>query len=438
MNVYFSSLLFCAFFTFLGSYSSAQSSKDEDYVTKNLKYDNFTYKPNIRTVQFHKVGFEYLPPIIQLNGGQQLELNFDDLDGEHKQYSIAFAFCNSDWSPSNLMVSEYLAGHHEINLINFTFSRNTFQKYTYYNILFPLNNVSFTKSGNYIVYVYENGNPEDLVLSRRFMVYDDKAKIDVTVRQPIAGEKQFNQQQIDFKVSGSNYVLNNPFKDLHVVVMQNHRWDNAVTDIKPTFLTGNTVEYSLNDALIFDGGNEFRYFDIRSTRFLTERVQEFYRDPDYTMNAVIMNEENKKNKPYLFYNDINGEYLIRNSETTGDQDIEADYVKVHFFIPYLEPETKGNFYLLGRVTDWRMNKTSKLTYNEKRFGYETTLYIKQGYYNYTYVLSNDDTGIGDHSIIDGSHFDTENEYDILVYHRQFGTYYDQLIGYRHFNSFKRE
>jgi hypothetical protein len=139
----------------------------------------------------------------------------------------------------------------------------------------------------------------------------------------------------------------------------------------------------------------------------------------------------------LFYNDINGEYLIRNTETTGHPDTEADYVEVHFFLPYAEPEPKGNFYILGRLTDWRMNKNSKMTYNEKRFGYETSLYLKQGYYNYMYVLSGDDYKGGDHSIVDGSHFDTENEYDILVYHRQFGTYHDQLIAHKRFSSFKR-
>jgi len=416
----------------------AQNETEEDYVTQTLKYDNYTYKPNIRTVQFHQVGFEYLAPIIDLHGADQLELNFDDLDSEHKQYSIAFAYCNSDWSPSNLMVSEYLEGYYEINLNNnFSYSMNTFQKYTYYNIIFPLNNVRFTKSGNYVVYVYENGDRQNLVLSRRFMVYDSKAKIEASVRQPIAGEKQFNQQQIDFKVTGVNYLLNNPYKDLHVVIMQNHRWDNAVMDIKPTFLSGNSVEYSLIDACIFNGGNEFRYFDVRSTRFLTERVKELYRDQNYRMHAVVMNEENRKNKPYLFYNDINGEYLIRNTETTGHPDTEADYVEVHFFIPYPEPEPKGNFYILGRLTDWRMNANSKMTYNEKRYGYETTLYLKQGYYNYMYVLSGDDYKGGDHTIIDGSFFDTENEYDILVYHRQFGTYHDQLIAHKRFSSFKR-
>lgn len=425
-------LMLCAL---LPAFAGAQ---EEDYVVQILKYDNVTYKEHIRTIQFHEAGAEYLAPIIDLGGKEQLELNFDDLEGGHKQYSIAFAYCNADWTPSNLMMSEYLDGYHEINLNNnFSYSMNTFQKYTYYHITFPQNLVRFTKSGNYLVYVYEDGDKNNLVLSRRFMVYDSKAKIEATVRQPVGGDDSFGKQQIDFKVTGINYQLNNPYKDLHVVIMQNHRWDNAAMNISPSFLTGNTVEYSMNDACTFNGANEFRYFDIRSTRFLTERVKELYRDESYKMHAVIQNEELKKNKPYLFYNDINGEYLIRNTETTGNMDTEADYVEVHFFLPYPEAESKGNFYIMGRLTDWRMNQNSKMRYNEKRFGYEASLYLKQGYYNYTYVLSQDGEKGGDQSIVEGNHFDTENEYDILVYHRQFGTYHDQLIGRMKFSSFRR-
>ncbi|HQQ94521.1 MAG TPA: DUF5103 domain-containing protein [Bacteroidia bacterium] len=426
----FCALCFC-------SYKGLAQEGDDDYVNQGLRYDNFTYKTSIRTVQFHHQSSEYALPILELGSGEQLQLNFDDLDGDHKLYSISFVYCNADWSPSTLMISETMEGYYDININTFSYSMNTVQKYTYYSIVFPQNYLRFTKSGNYIVYVYEGGDKKNLVLSRRFLVYDNKASIDVSVRQPIAGDKQFSQQQIDFTVSGINYTLNNPYRDVYVVLQQNHRWDNAVMGVKPTFINGNSLEYSLNDACIFDGGNEFRYFDIRSTRFLTERVKEIYRDQSYKFHAVLINETNRRNMPYLFYNDIDGEYEIMNSETYGHPETEADYVDVHFFLPYPDPETKGNFYIMGRLSDWRMNRASKLTYNPQRFGYETVLNLKQGYYNYCYVFSSDDKKGGDQGLVEGNYWDTENTYDILVYHRQFGTYYDQLIGHRKFSSFKR-
>lgn len=426
------------FFLLLASPFLNSQSETEDYVNDNvLRYDDYIYKPSIATVQFHEGSWDYAPAIIPLGGAEQLELSFDDLDGDQKRYSLSFIHCNADWTPSDLMITEYLNGYLDLNILNFSFAMATMQKYTHYTINFPTQNLQFTKSGNYIVYVYLNGDKDDLVLSRRFMVYDSKVTIGGTFRQSIGGDDQFNKQHIDFNITPRNYDLNNPYRDMKVVLLQNNRWDNAVTDIKPTFIHGTQLVYSLDDASTFNGGNEFRYFDTRSLRFLTERVKEIYRDESYKNHVVLYPDEIRSTKPYLFYNDFNGNYLIRNRETAGNMDIEADYVYVDFFLPYPKPEANGNFYIMGRLTDWRMNKLSKMTYNYNRSGYEARLYLKQGYYNYIYVLSNDSKKGGDETITEGNHWDTENDYGIFVYHRKFGTTYDQLVGFAKMNSLRK-
>lgn len=411
---------------------------DDDYVNDNvLKYDDYTYKSNIKTVQMFESSWEFSAPLINLNGEEQLKLSFDDLDGDVKQYSLTFVHCNADWTPSDLMISEYLNGFFDLNIINYTFSMNTLQKYTHYSVLFPQTNIKFSKSGNYILYVYQAGDKKDLVLSRRFMVYDSKVTVASTFRQSNSGDDQFNKQHIDFTIYNSGYDITNPFVDMKVVLTQNNRWDNAVTNIKPTFMGNNQFTYSLDDASTFNGGNEFRYFDIRSTRMYTERVKEIYKDENLKNHVVLYPDELRSAKTYLFYNDFNGNFLIKNRESQGDPDSESDYVYVDFFMPYPNPESAGNFYVMGKLTNWRMNKTSMLTYNYKRFGYEARLYLKQGYYNYMYVLSNDTKKSGDETVTEGNHWDTENDYCIYVYHRKIGTYYDQLIGYKKLNSLKK-
>jgi hypothetical protein len=341
------------------------------------------------------------------------------------------------------MVSEFMTGFFDLNLLNFNYAVNTAQKYTHYSIVFPMagtqQNTQFTKSGNYVMYVYAEGNTSNIVLSRRFMVYDNKVSVSSTLRQPIGGGQQYNRQQIDFTISSAGYNMTNPYKDMKVVLIQNNRWDNAVTGMQPTFVNGSQFIYSLDEASTFNGGNEFRYFDIRSVRFLTERVQNIYRDENdqYKVRAVLYPDELRATKPYLFYNDFNGNFLIKNRETLTDNDVEGDYVYVDFFLPYANPVSTGNVYIMGKLTDWRMNRNSKMTYNYKRFGYEAQLRLKQGYYNYIYVLSDDTKKGGDETAIEGNHWDTENDYYILVYHRKFGTYYDQLVGYKKFNSLKK-
>jgi hypothetical protein len=412
-------------------------AQDEDYANDNvLKYDDYIYKPGIRTVQFHESSWDYAAPVISLRSNELLQLSFDDMDADQKQYSVSFVHCNADWTPSNLMQGEYLNGYYDLNFLNFSFSMNTLQKYTHYTIQFPQQGLQFTKSGNYLLYVYLNGDKNNLVLTRRFMLFDEKVMMTANMRQAI-GTDQYKKQQLDFTISSQNYDITNPNRDMKVVLMQNNRWDNAVTDIKPTFMNGNQLVYSLDESSTFNGGNEFRYFDCRSLRFLTEKVKDIYRDENFKNHVVLYPDEIRATKPYLFYNDFNGSFLIRNRESAGNMDIEADYVYVDYFLPYNTPEAGGNFYVMGKLTDWRMNKLSKMTYNYVRNGYEAKLYLKQGYYNYIYVLSSDQKKGGDETITEGSHWDTENDYYILVYHRKFGQYYDQLIGYKKMNSLRR-
>jgi hypothetical protein len=429
-------LVFFILLPFLGL--SQTHPPEDDYVNDNvLRYDDYSYKPTIKSVQFHESTWDYAPPVIRMNSGEQVELSFDDLDGDKKQYFVTFVHCNADWTPSDLMVTEYINGFPELNIINFSYSMNTFQKYTHYDIKFPQPSMHFTKSGNYLVYVYTESDKKEIALSRRMLLYDNKVNIGANFRQPIGGGQQYNKQHIDFTITSSGYDLNNPYRDMKVVLTQNNRWDNAVTDIKPTFMNGNQFIYSLDDASTFNGGNEFRYFDTRSLRFLTERVKNIYRDNELKNHVELYKDENRRSKPYLFYQDFNGNFVIRNREAQGNMDLEADYVYVHFFLPYNVPESKGNFYVMGKLTDWRMNKTSRMTYNYTLLGYEATLYIKQGFYNYQYVLSNDSNRGGDETVTEGNHWDTENDYNIYVYHRKFGTYYDQLIGYAKLNSLQR-
>ncbi|MFO0356912.1 MAG: DUF5103 domain-containing protein [Sphingobacteriaceae bacterium] len=433
-NVY---KLFLFFGLILGT-TKLLAQTEEDYVNDNtLRYDDHAYKSYIKTVQLHGTEWEFSPPLIEMNSGNQLELSFDDLEGDQKQYSLTFVHCNADWTPSDLMTMEYMDGFFDLNIINFNFSINTLQKYTHYSMVFPTSTVKFIKSGNYIVYVYANGDKNDLILSRRFMVFENKVNIGASLRQTIGGDNQYNKQQIEFTVGYPGLKVVNPAKDIKIYVTQNYRWDNALTNMAPTFYGPNEITYSMNDAAIFNGGNEFRFFDMRSLRVYSERVKDMYKDENSKNHVVLTNEENRAVKQYIFQNDINGGFLIKNRDIKGNQDIEADYAYVDFFLPYPNPETQGNFYVMGKLTDWRMNNTSKMTYNYKRFGYECKLYLKQGYYNYILLLSEDGKKAGDETKTEGNHWDTENDYTILVYYRQVGMYYDQLVGIRKLNSLKR-
>lgn len=413
-------------------------AQDDDYVNDNqLRYEDYIYKPNIKTAQLYESTWEFSMPIIKHNSGEQLLLGFDDLDADKKQYSMSIIHCDAKWNPSDLMISEYVQGFFDLNIINFSFSINTLQKYTHYSILFPTSNMQLTKSGNYIVYVYQDGDKNKPVLSRRFMVYDEKISVIGNIKQAVGNDEQYEKQHLDFSIVNTTYNITNSYVDMKVVLTQNYRWDNAVYDIKPTFNTPTQLTYSLDDASTFNGGNEFRYFDTRSLRTYTERVNRIYKDSLNKNRVELMSDPNRSFLNYIFYNDINGSFLIKNKDLATNQDIEADYAWVNFFMPFDNPSPEGNFYVLGKLTNWKLDKGNRMTYNYKRLGYECSLYLKQGYYNYIYAFITDKSKAGDETLTEGNHWETENDYIVYVYHRARGTYYDQLIGMRKFNSRKQ-
>ena len=428
---------FKLFFVFILLSTSPILAQD-DYVNDDqLRYEDWVYKSSIKTALLHESSWDNAAAILPLNGIEKLELSFDDLDADKKNYSISFVHCNANWEPSDLMNSEYMVGFFEANILNFAYSTVTLQKYTHYSVLFPQTNMQFSKSGNYIVYVYLDNNKDKLILTKRFMIFEDKITVVANIRQAIGNDEQYEKQHIDFSILNGAYELTNPFTDLKVIITQNNRWDNAINNIKPTFVEPRQLTYSLDDKSTFTGGNEFRYFDTRSLRTYTERVESIYKDSSYKYNLVLKRDEPRSYKTYSYYNDLNGGYLIKNQDAVGSPDTEADYVMVHFFLAYDNAQSEGNFYVLGKLTDWRLGKSNRMTYNYKRFGYECDILMKQGYYNYTYVFLKDKQKSGDETLTEGSHWETENDYAIYVYHRQRGTYYDQLVAIKRLNSFRK-
>ena len=78
-----------------------------------------------------------------------------------------------------------------------------------------------------------------------------------------------------------------------------------------------------------------------------------------------------------------------------------------------------------------------MVYNGKTNLYEANLLLKQGFYNYTYVTI-DKNGILDKHSLEGSMYQTENEYSVIVYFRKYGELYDQAIGFGTANSRRLE
>jgi hypothetical protein len=405
----------------------------EDYYQRDfMKYGDFIYSNNIKSVLFNRKGWELTPPIIELNSTERLILRFDDLDGDYKNYAYTIIHCNALWQPSELMEYEYIQGFYEDRIEDYAFSRNTRVGYTHYQLEFPNNNMRPIISGNYILKVFLDGNPDNVIFTRRFMVFEQMLTVDARVRQAVNLQYRDIMQEINFRINTSLYPISNPFRDLKVVITQNGRWDNAIYDIKPRLVQGNMLIYDQEDVMLFEGGNEFRNFDTKSLRYRSLRVNEI-NPVSRGWNVILLPDRNRRFLRYTTSNDINGRYLIKNEDYPDDM-LEGDYTRVHFTLPSPSPMTDGNVYVMGELTGWNFTSENKMEYNYRDSQYELVLLLKQGFYDYKYAFLEDNTEIADPSVFEGSHSVTENEYTILIYYREPGELYDSLIGIHHFVS----
>lgn len=399
-----------------------------DYFSNNfLRYTDFVYRESIKTVKLNPVQYEFGSPIIELNSNEQLLLSFDDLDADTKDYWYTYVHCDANWQPSQLSQMQYINGFTENRIADYRFSYGTLQRFTHYELKFPIEESRPMYSGNYLLKVILGNNPDSLILTKRFMVVEKSVEVVARTHQGTSIEERNAKQEVDFSIRYESYQIQNPFGDLKTVVLQNGRWDNAITNLKPLYLKDKELDYDYDEENNFWGGNEFRHFDLRSLRYETEYIKSINKSEDQ-IDVYLMSDGKRSFDRYSTQPDINGKYEIRNYDG-NESDLAADYAFVHFTLLYDEPLQRSSFYILGELTNWQLRKENRLTYNYDTKVYEGVLYLKQGYYNYQYVLLEDGKTVADETYVEGSHWETTNEYLILVYHRPPGARYDKLIGF---------
>ncbi|MCR9155383.1 MAG: DUF5103 domain-containing protein [Bacteroidetes bacterium] len=422
-------LLFCSALLLISG-QNLEGQTDRYYDGGPLKYDDHIYQAGIRTVRLVPVGNDLAMPVIALNSGAILELSFDDLYEEFTNLSYSIYHCNADWTPSDLMRNDYLTNFSDDYIQDFEYSINAFIPYTHYRLSIPNNNVGLKISGNYVIAVYRDNDPNDLVLSRRFMVYEEIVNVGGRVKRPTRVEKIDTHQELDFTISHGSYPIPNPFTDLKVTLLKNQRWDMAITDLKPQFLQNGQLIYQYDDENTFESFNEWRNFDIKNLLSLSLNVRQIRQDTFF--KVYLRKDPSRAVERYSTQFDINGQNRVRRLDA-ANSDSEADYALVDFYLDYPN-KIESDVYLFGEFSDWKMRDEYKLYWDEQRKAYRCQSLLKQGFYNYAFAVNQSGKDYADLSFFEGSHWQTENDYQILVYNREIGSRYDRLVGFATFNS----
>jgi hypothetical protein len=398
---------------------------------------DYTYKQNVRTVKLYKAGDMYSYPIINLGSAEQLELHFDDMDADFKNYYYSFQLCNADWSPTTEPAYNYIRGFSSIRITNYRSSSIVKTRYTHYQAFLPERNSGPSRAGNYLLKVFINDDTSRLAFTRRMLVVNPKTVVNAQVMQPFTSSIFRTHQRVQATVATAPNQINtfSP-QDLKLVVLQNNNWATMSIIDRPTIFRGNYYEYSDENNTTFEAGKEWRWIDLRSLRLMSDRMQKISTDSNRMVHVTITPDEERRQKLYIYYSDLNGIFTVENRDNPNAL-WQSDYANVHF--TYVPPGNRAyegkSVYVFGELTNYQQNDASRMTFNETKGVYEKQLYLKQGYYNYSYVTLTDKKNMpASLENTEGNYWGTENGYMVLVYFRPFGARADELVGVARINS----
>ncbi|OMP31739.1 type IX secretion system plug protein domain-containing protein [Mangrovimonas sp. DI 80] len=375
----------------------------------------------IKTITFKGDTQESQLPILAL--GQPLVLEFDALTGNEEDFYYVIEHFNFDWTPSQLVKSEYLKGFDNQRIRDYENSFNTYQIYSHYTLQIPNNQTgNILKSGNYLISIYDQY--EELMFSRKFMVYEDFVSVGVTLKRSRDVSVINEKQSVDFIINSRGLNLNNPSETVKTLVIQNNNLNTAISSLKPQYTMGKELIYKYTTESSFWGGNEYLFFENKDVRAANVGVQ--FIDLRDIYHGFLFTNTARAGQPYTYNPDINGNFVITALDTDNPS-IEADYTSIHFSLLLPELPIGQSIYVYGNYNNYITDESNKMAYNPSKGIYEAEIKLKQGFYNYKYVVR-DENGQLDEGAICGNYYQTENNYKVLVYYRDLGARYDRLIG----------
>jgi hypothetical protein len=377
---------------------------------------------NIKTVSFVQ-NKQNVVPIFQL--GDAFELQFDDLYGNDASYFYEIVHCDYHWKPSEIQKQDYLQGFDNQRVQESSSSFNCLQIYTHYRLSFPNSTTQLKISGNYMLKILNED--KEVIFSRKFIVFEDLATVPIQIKRARTVTNLDSKHNLEFTIKSNVINFQNPLKNIKTILLQNGKFNTAISNIKPQFTIGNDLVYKYDTPTQFWAGNEFLYFDNKEIRVASNTISRVDSQKDIYSSYLFTNEA-RANSNYYNNQDVNGNFVIRRLFAENN-DVEADYAWVYFSLSApLFRSSDGAIYVTGMFNNYALTTENKMEYNPDKAIYEKAILIKQGFTNFEYLAVKPNGSIDSENAIDGNFFQTENEYTVLVYYKEDTDRYTRIIG----------
>lgn len=380
------------------------------------------FSRDVRTLSVENPDYFMSPPVVRLGTSDRLVVKFDILGDEHQYLRYRILHCNADWQPSRLLEPEYVGGFNECDITDYAYSSGTYVHYVNYRVEIPNEDMQLLVSGNYLMQVYPESEPDEILLQQRFCVSENSVAIagNVTARTDRGVNDRWQQLYITVDVGDGSRI--NPYQDLVVTVTQNNRPETTRTLAGPLRTEGGTIVYAHDPALVFNAGDEYRRFETVRADYAGMHTDSV-KFGGSNWHAYLSVDEPREEKDYIYDETQHGRFKI-DEYNSSNPDLGADYVTVHFTLEM--PRIAEPVYVDGDFTSHRFGDFNRMRYDDVRQCYVAEIPLKQGSYNYQYVV--DRGGVYTPAPIDGDKYETRNEYLVKVYLRQPGSRGDRLVG----------
>ncbi|MFL2585379.1 MAG: type IX secretion system plug protein domain-containing protein [Parvicellaceae bacterium] len=413
-----------------------QINQKDDYVKELEKeipkdeYEYYSHSIFADHVKSVKLGTKIIAtgePCYQINSNDFIKIDFDLMNANIESIQYELIHCDKDWQRSNLMEMEYIDGFTVNYIENNDISYGPVKQYIHYSFQLPNENLTFLKSGNYIIKVYYEDQSENPLMTLKIFVSEQSSTVNFNLIESNNMEQRKYLQSYNLECTFEPNNIEDPYSNIFINIQQNHQEFDEHWKSGPNFIRENKLIFLENEEDYFNGSNEFRFFDISSFRNGSQKVLKTYFE-DSSYKVILKKEPKRSYKQYLEYKDLDGKYFIRTYDF-DQASFQAEYGEVYFELP-MRKINNEKIYVFGQLSNWQVDERFQMKYDTISNSYKLQTLLKQGYYNYLYVTNNSRTTSS--RTLEGAHFETNNEYLIKVYYRDPLELFDRILSYQIF------